>query len=121
MLSGYFDDPYAEAKADCPAGYWFSGGYDAEPECDYARYRSDQRNYEDRHDDEHDEFQATSQSEFYRDQEYRERQSDRRDANVLDCDDFDSPREAQQELERNPSDPHHLDDDRDGTACEGET
>jgi hypothetical protein len=36
----------------------------------------------------------------------------------LDCDDFDTQPEAQAELERDPSDPHSLDGDDDGVACE---
>ncbi len=40
------------------------------------------------------------------------------EAQDLDCSDFDSQEEAQNELEDNPSDPNNLDDDNDGTACE---
>ncbi len=36
----------------------------------------------------------------------------------LNCDDFDSQGEAQDELRSNPSDPNNLDDDNDGIACE---
>jgi Excalibur calcium-binding domain len=36
----------------------------------------------------------------------------------LNCEDFDSREEAQEELERDPSDPHNLDADNDGLACE---
>ena len=36
----------------------------------------------------------------------------------LDCSDFDTQEEAQDELERDPSDPHGLDADNDGIACE---
>jgi len=36
----------------------------------------------------------------------------------LDCKDFPSQAAAQAELRRNPSDPHGLDADRDGIACE---
>ena len=36
----------------------------------------------------------------------------------LNCADFGSQAEAQAELERDPSDPHNLDADDDGTACE---
>ncbi len=36
----------------------------------------------------------------------------------LDCSDFDSQEEAQNELEDNPGDPNNLDADNDGTACE---
>ena len=36
----------------------------------------------------------------------------------LDCADFSTPAEAQRELERNPGDPHNLDADDDGIACE---
>src|SRR3712207_2204487 len=36
----------------------------------------------------------------------------------LDCSDFDTQQEAQAELERDPSDPHGLDADKDGIACE---
>jgi hypothetical protein len=36
----------------------------------------------------------------------------------LDCADFDSQEEAQNELEDDPSDPNNLDEDNDGTACE---
>ncbi len=36
----------------------------------------------------------------------------------LDCSDFDTQEEAQDELERDPSDPHGLDADNDGQACE---
>ena len=35
-----------------------------------------------------------------------------------DCADFATQREAQAELERGPSDPHGLDADNDGIACE---
>ena len=37
----------------------------------------------------------------------------------LDCKDFPSQAAAQAELRRDPSDPHGLDADRDGIACEG--
>jgi Excalibur calcium-binding domain len=36
----------------------------------------------------------------------------------LDCGDFATQSEAQAELERDPSDPHGLDEDDDGVACE---
>ncbi len=36
----------------------------------------------------------------------------------LDCSDFDTQQEAQAELRRDPSDPHGLDADNDGIACE---
>lgn len=36
----------------------------------------------------------------------------------LDCGDFPNQAAAQAELRRNPSDPHRLDQDRDGVACE---
>jgi hypothetical protein len=36
----------------------------------------------------------------------------------LDCADFATQQEAQAELERDPSDPHNLDADNDGIACE---
>ncbi len=36
----------------------------------------------------------------------------------LNCDDFDSQAEAQDELRANPDDPDNLDDDNDGIACE---
>lgn len=36
----------------------------------------------------------------------------------LDCADFSSREEAQSELERDPDDPHNLDADNDGKACE---
>lgn len=36
----------------------------------------------------------------------------------LDCDDFATQAEAQAELDRDPSDPHGLDSDGDGVACE---
>jgi hypothetical protein len=36
----------------------------------------------------------------------------------LDCDDFGSQAEAQAELDSDPSDPHRLDADDDGQACE---
>ena len=36
----------------------------------------------------------------------------------LDCKDFPSQAAAQAELRRDPSDPHGLDADRDGIACE---
>ena len=36
----------------------------------------------------------------------------------FDCRDFATQPEAQAELERNPTDPHGLDDDDDGLACE---
>ena len=36
----------------------------------------------------------------------------------LDCSDFDTQEEAQDELEQDPSDPHRLDADNDGQACE---
>jgi outer membrane biosynthesis protein TonB len=39
-------------------------------------------------------------------------------AQDLNCSDFDTQQEAQDELESNPSDPNNLDDDNDGTACE---
>ena len=37
---------------------------------------------------------------------------------LLNCDDFDSQAEAQDELRANPDDPDNLDDDDDGIACE---
>src|SRR5919107_2872252 len=37
---------------------------------------------------------------------------------LLNCDDFDSQAEAQDELRTNPDDPDNLDDDDDGNACE---
>jgi hypothetical protein len=40
------------------------------------------------------------------------------DADTLNCDDFSSRGEAQRELERDRSDPHNLDPDNDGQACE---
>lgn len=36
----------------------------------------------------------------------------------LNCDDFDTQEEAQQQLDEDPSDPHGLDTDDDGVACE---
>ncbi len=36
----------------------------------------------------------------------------------LDCADFRFQEDAQAELQRNPSDPHRLDEDNDGIACE---
>jgi hypothetical protein len=36
----------------------------------------------------------------------------------LDCDDFDTQEEAQAVLDADPSDPHRLDEDDDGLACE---
>lgn len=39
-------------------------------------------------------------------------------AQDLNCSDFDTQQEAQDELESNPSDPNNLDNDNDGTACE---
>jgi hypothetical protein len=36
----------------------------------------------------------------------------------LDCANFKTHEEAQQVLEQNPSDPHYLDGDDDGVACE---
>jgi len=39
----------------------------------------------------------------------------------LNCDDFDSQAEAQQEFDSDPSDPHGLDRDKDGEACETHT
>lgn len=36
----------------------------------------------------------------------------------LNCDDFDSQAEAQDELRASPGDPNNLDDDNDGIACE---
>lgn len=39
-------------------------------------------------------------------------------AQDLDCADFGSQAEAQAELDRDPGDPHRLDDDNDGMACE---
>ena len=36
----------------------------------------------------------------------------------LDCDDFATSAEAQAELNRDPTDPHNLDTDDDGIACE---
>ena len=36
----------------------------------------------------------------------------------LDCEDFDTQEEAQEVYEQDPSDPHRLDDDDDGVACE---
>lgn len=36
----------------------------------------------------------------------------------LNCDDFETQPEAQAELDRDPSDPHGLDGDGDGVACE---
>lgn len=36
----------------------------------------------------------------------------------LNCDDFEFQEDAQAELEQDPSDPHGLDRDNDGTACE---
>lgn len=36
----------------------------------------------------------------------------------LNCDDFDSQEEAQAEFDQDPSDPHGLDGDNDGIACE---
>lgn len=36
----------------------------------------------------------------------------------LNCDDFDTQEEAQQQLDEDPSDPHGLDTDGDGVACE---
>lgn len=36
----------------------------------------------------------------------------------LNCDDFATQEEAQAEYERDPSDPHNLDGDNDGVACE---
>jgi len=38
--------------------------------------------------------------------------------NALDCDDFTNQRAAQAVLDGDPSDPHWLDDDGDGVACE---
>jgi hypothetical protein len=38
--------------------------------------------------------------------------------NALDCGDFTSQRAAQAVLDGDPRDPHWLDDDRDGVACE---
>jgi hypothetical protein len=43
----------------------------------------------------------------------------RNSAGDLDCDDFSSQAEAQEVLEDDPSDPHGLDGDGDGEACEG--
>jgi hypothetical protein len=40
------------------------------------------------------------------------------EAQDLDCSDFDSREDAQEELERNPGDPSNLDNDNDGIACE---
>jgi hypothetical protein len=40
------------------------------------------------------------------------------EAQDLDCSDFDSQEEAQNELEEYPIDPNNLDADNDGTACE---
>jgi hypothetical protein len=40
------------------------------------------------------------------------------EAQDLDCSDFDSREDAQEELERNPRDPNNLDNDNDGIACE---
>ena len=37
----------------------------------------------------------------------------------IDCADFDTQRQAQAELDRDPSDPNTLDTDDDGIACEG--
>jgi hypothetical protein len=39
-------------------------------------------------------------------------------AQDLNCSDFDTQQEAQDELEADPSDPNNLDDDNDGEACE---
>jgi len=39
-------------------------------------------------------------------------------AQDLNCSDFDTQQEAQDELDSNPSDTNNLDDDNDGTACE---
>jgi hypothetical protein len=36
----------------------------------------------------------------------------------LNCGDFDSQKEAQRELDRDPSDPNNLDADNDGMACD---
>ncbi len=36
----------------------------------------------------------------------------------LDCSDFDTQEEAQAVLDEDPSDPHRLDEDGDGEACE---
>jgi hypothetical protein len=36
----------------------------------------------------------------------------------LDCNDFEFQEDAQAELDRDRSDPHNLDDDNDGVACE---
>jgi len=38
--------------------------------------------------------------------------------NALDCPDFTSQRAAQAVLDADPRDPHWLDDDGDGVACE---
>jgi hypothetical protein len=39
-------------------------------------------------------------------------------AQDLNCSDFDTQQEAQDELDADPSDPNNLDDDNDGVACE---
>jgi hypothetical protein len=40
------------------------------------------------------------------------------EAQDLNCTDFDTQQEAQDELDSNPSDPNNLDNDNDGIACE---
>src|SRR3712207_3313027 len=40
------------------------------------------------------------------------------EAQDLDCSDFDTQEDAQEELESNPGDPNNLDNDNDGIACE---
>lgn len=52
-------------------------------------------------------------------EESAEPQAARRYARDLDCPDFSSWQEAQEVLDSDPDDPHGLDGDFDGVACEG--
>lgn len=61
---------------------------------------------------------AVAQERSATEQQYDDGRAAEQQQADLDCADFDSQEEAQRELERDPSDPHNLDADNDGQACE---